>query len=271
MNLWRKILHLDRRWIFLTVAVVVALPIVFPLGLPVFVTPEVRGVFEEIDKLSEGSAVLVGFDYEPASAPECDPMADALLQHCFRRNLRVVGVTILPVGVGTGENALARNSQKMGRKRGRHYTYLGFKAEKFASIIGMGLSLQNTFQTDRYGNRTSELEVMQGLRKLSDFDYMVDIHDDNTLEDWVLYAHQPHGLRIGSMCTAVMAPGYYPYLNAGQITGIVGGLKGASEYEKLLGVRAAASEGMDSQAIIHILVIAMMILGNIAYLKAGRA
>jgi hypothetical protein len=68
------------------------------------------------------------------------------------------------------------------------------------------------------------------------------------------------------MSTAVMAPGYYPFINTGQITGIVGGLKGASEYEKLVGIRADASLGMDSQAVIHVFIVGLMLLGNTAYL-----
>jgi hypothetical protein len=68
----------------------------------------------------------------------------------------------------------------------------------------------------------------------------------------------------------VMAPGSYPFKNAGLITGIVGGLKGGSEYEKLLGIRAKASQGMDSQAVIHMFLIIIMVLGNIAYLMTRK-
>lgn len=266
MDFWHKVLKLDRRWIFLVVAIVVVVPIIWPLGLPVFVTPDVRGVFDEIEKLPEGAPVLIAFDYEPGSTPECDPMAEALLTHCYRKNLRVVGVTTLPVGVGTGENILAKVSQRMGKERGVDYTFLGFKAEQSASIVGLGLSVQNTFQTDRYGNDTSTLPVLAGVEKLADFAYLPVVHDDATLDNWVIYGQQLTGVRVGSLCTAVMAPGSYPFKNAGQITGIVGGLKGGSEYEKLLGIRGAASNGMDSQAVIHIFLIIIMILGNIAYL-----
>jgi hypothetical protein len=269
-DLWKKILKLDRRWIFLVVALVVAAPILFPLGLPVFITQETLGVFETIDTLPEGSPILVGFDYEPASTPECDPMALALLRHCARRNLRVIGVSILPLGVGTGENILSLAAEETGMVRGEDYTFLGFKAEQFPSIIGMGISLQNTFPTDRYGNDTSTLPVLEGVSKLSDFAYMVDIHDDNTIEYWVLYGHALYGLPMGSMCTAIMATGNYPFLDAGQINGIVGGLKGGSEYEKLLGLRGAASKGMDSQAVIHLFLAGLMILGNIAFLRSRK-
>jgi hypothetical protein len=57
---------------------------------------------------------------------------------------------------------------------------------------------------------------------------------------------------------------------------MLGGLKGAAEYEKLnedSGVRQErkrASIGMGSQSIAHILMIALIILGNIGYFITQR-
>jgi hypothetical protein len=219
MSFWHRVLRLDRRWIFLVVAAVVAIPIIHPLELPVFVTPDVRGVYDEIEKLPEGSPVLIPFDFEPGSTPECDPMAEAVLTHCFRKNLRVIGVTTLPVGVGTGESVLSRVSRRMGKELGTDYTFLGFKAEQSASIVSLGLSVQNTFRTDRYGNDTSTLPVLRGIARLADFAYVPVIHDDATLDNWVIYGQQLTGVRVGSLCTAVMAPGSYAFKNAGLING----------------------------------------------------
>ena len=62
-----------------------------------------------------------------------------------------------------------------------------------------------------------------------------------------------------------MASDAYPYLNAGQLEGLLGGLSGAAEYEKLIGVPGTATIGMDAQSIAHILIILLIALGNIAY------
>jgi len=270
MNFADKILKLDRRWVFLVGAIGTAIPIIQPLNLPVYVTPEVRGVFDEIEKIPEGSAILIAFDYEPGSTPECDPMSVAVLRHCFRRNLRVIGVTILAVAVGPAERVLTQVANEMGKERGKDYTFLGFKSDRAPTVVGMSISIQRTFQTDRYGNETASLPVLQGVGKLADFPYMVEIADDSILEYWIMYAHDTVGLKIGSCCTAVIASGIYPFLNSGQLTGIVGGLKGASEYEKLVGFRGMASRGMDSQAVIHIFIIVLMVVGNIAFLVSRK-
>ena len=35
-------------------------------------------------------------------------------------------------------------------------------------------------------------------------------------------------------CTAVIAPDLYPFVQSGQVTGILGGLRGAADYEVLV-------------------------------------
>lgn len=270
-GLWHRLQRIDRRLIFLLVAVAVAVPVLVPLHLPVYVTKDVRGVFDAIDGLPARAPVLLAFDYEPGSTPECDPLALALLRHCFERDLRVIGVTLLQVGVGTGENALALAAREYGKTLGVDYTFLGFKAQNFAPVVDLGIDLTRAFRQDRYGNDTAALPVLQGVRRLADFAYVAVIHDDSTINLWVVYGQEPHGVRMGALCTAVMAPGNYPYLHAGQLTGIVGALKGASEYEALLGRRDRAARGMDAQSVVHILLIAMMALGNLGYLMTHRS
>jgi len=83
--------------------------------------------------------------------------------------------------------------------------------------------------------------------------------------------------------TAVGAPKYYAYLNAGQMVGMVGGMKGAAEYEKLLAASHpqlaqfyrstrgfTATKGMDAQTVIHFVIILFILIWNIAYLQTQQ-
>ncbi|MFQ5905459.1 MAG: hypothetical protein ACE5JA_02710, partial [bacterium] len=88
---------------------------------------------------------------------------------------------------------------------------------------------------------------------------------------WVLYAGVRYHQQVGVGTTAVSAAQYYPWLQTGQFVGMLGGLKGAAEYERLnekMGIRQArkrATIGMGSQSIAHLLMIVLIVLGNIAY------
>ncbi len=283
MNIFDRILKLDRRIIYLLILIAVIIPIIFPLNLPVFVTQDVRGVYDEVDKLPSGSKIFVTVDYEPGSTPEMDPMAKAVLMHCFMKNLKVVAISYFADGAGVGETLfkdvalLYKNETGKEIVNGVDYTFLGYKPGNYAMIIGLSQDLFGAAPEDHYGNKTKGLKILEGIKTLSDFPYLVCLHDDAYLDSWIIYGHERTGIKMGSCCTAIMATGSYPFFNAGQITGIVGGLKGASEYEKLVNDNylttvnlKSARQGMDSQSVIHVLIIFLMILGNVAYLGKTR-
>lgn len=265
MDWLRRLSKIDRRIIFLVVIIAVAIPIIFPLKLPVYITNEVRGVYDVIEKLPPGSAIMLVFDYEPASTPELDPMAIAILKHCYSRNLRVIGTTTYASGSGIAEKWVTTIGKQYGKVNGIDYVNLGYKAGGYAVVIGLGTDLYNTFPADYNGKSTKNLEVLKDIKTLKDIAYLIVLHDDSSVFTWITYGYERYGIKIGTGCTAVMAPGNYPAMQAKQVTGIIGGLKGASEYEKLVGYRSSGSEGMDSQSVIHIFIIGLIIFGNISY------
>jgi hypothetical protein len=261
----------DRRYIYVVLFIAVAIPIFFPFNLPVFITKEVRGVFDELEKLPEGSTLLLVFDYEPASSAELDPMAIAILRQCYSKNIKVVAMSVwIASGAGLAEKWLDAVGKEYGKVPGKDYTNLGYKAGTYAVVIGMGENLRETFPKDYNGKDINQLEVMNGIETLKDFPYMVCLHDDGSVFWWTLYGYERYGIKIGAGCTAVMAPGNYPPYQAQQLTGIIGGLKGASEYEKLMGYRGSGSAGMDSQSVIHIFIIGLLIFGNIVYFTTRK-
>src|SRR5207253_4690838 len=76
----RWMVSIDRRIIFLLIALATLLPLLHPFGLPIKVSPEVRGVYDYIESLPEGSVFLLSLDFDPSSKPELEPQAIALLR-----------------------------------------------------------------------------------------------------------------------------------------------------------------------------------------------
>ena len=79
-----------------------------------------------------------------------------------------------------------------------------------------------------------------------------------------------YGMLLSSGSTAVQAPQIYPYLNAGQLNGILGGMSGAAEFEKVTNYPGKGTKYMLSQSFSHMVVIAFIIIGNIAFFRSGR-
>ena len=274
MDFVTVILNLDRRIIYTIVALLVALPLIWPLSLPIRPTPEVKGIFDQIDQLHEGDHIMISADFDPASKPELLPMLEAVLAHCFARGVKPHLLTLWPSGPGLAQTAIERQAKKFGKVSGEDYCFLGFRYGTVAVVLGMVSSIPDTFTTDFYGKPTKAMTIYQEANRIADMSYIIDIAAGATVEMWVMYAAEPQGVPIGASCTAVSATGYYPLLQAHQITGLAGGMKGSAEYETLLIGKYGksfnippgdATKGMDAQSAVHIFIVLAIVVANICY------
>src|SRR5262245_4709909 len=123
----KALLNLDRRWVFLFMGLCVLVPLLRPISLPI--TPGVPATrfYERLEALPAGSRILVSGDYDPASAPELQPMMMALLDQAFRRNLKVVAMELWPQGPSLVDLALRQKAEEYHKEYGVDYVNLGFK------------------------------------------------------------------------------------------------------------------------------------------------
>ncbi len=256
-------MRFDRRYIFLAIAVAVAVPMLFPIGLPVAVTDETRQVYDRIENLAPGDVVMFSFDHEASSLPEVRPLAEAVLTHCFRRGVKVIGLALFAEGAAVGYDILKDVGEREDKTYGEDYLYLGYRPQYSAAILGMGESIAEVFPADYDQTPYEELPLGQRVKSYADIELVVSVADGSLPTYWVEYAQARYGQRIVAALTAVMVTAYNPYLEAGQLDGILGGLKGAAEYEKLLGQPAAGTRGMDAQSLAHLTIAILIILGNI--------
>jgi hypothetical protein len=270
-NFAHYMLTLDRRWIFLLIAIVTLIPLLYPIGLPIRVSPEAQKVYDYIERLPEGTVVLLSLDFEPAGKPELYPMAIALLHHAFQKHLKVVGMTLWPAGTGMAESIFTQVAQENNKEKGVDYVFLGYAPGEANAIISMGQDLYAAFPTDYYGTAITELPLLKNVRTLRDVHYVISLSVGFPgLDTWYVYGKEKYGFELGGGCTAVSVPRFYPLLDTGQINGLLGGLRGAAEYEVLLQREGKAIAGMDAQSATHFLIIVLIAVCNIFYLLAGR-
>jgi hypothetical protein len=281
-----KLLNLDRRWIFLLVLVGVTVPIIIPIGLPVTTTGSTRAAFEYIEALKPGDVLWISYDYGPSSAPENDPMAEAVMRQCFVKRVRVIICALYPLGgLQLATNSLAKVAAEFPHLQyGTDYVNLGYKDGPAAVMRRMGDDIAGAFPTDVNGTPLARLPVMKGVHSLRQVDVVVTVATGLIGEYWITQAHQQSGVPVIIGPTAVSAPKYYAFLNAGQIVGMLSGMKGAAEYEKLVAAKHpqlgefyrstllfTATKGMDGQTVIHIVIILFILVGNLAYIARRAA
>ena len=271
MSLYEKFLHIDRRIIFILVAAFVIIPLIVPLGLAVTTSPPVENVYNAVEELPPGTPVIVSVDYDPSTQPELSPMTVAVLRHCFSRDLPVIITSLHPGGPGLALDISDRVSTEMGAKYGEDYVFLGYKVGTSAVILSMGQDFRVTFPADYFNTPLDEIPMMKDIKNYDDIGLAVTMSGSTFPEVWVAYAHERYGQEIAAGVTAVMAADYYPFLQTGQMVGLIGGLKGAAEYEKLINRPDDGLKGMDAQTMVHLFVVFVILLGNIAYLFVHRA
>ncbi len=272
MSFPEKMLRIDRRIIFFVIGLCTLVPLLYPVGLPIKGTPEVRAVYDYIESLPDGSVFLLSMDFDPASKPELEPQAIALLRHAFSRNLRVIAMTLWLPGTGLAEQTVNRVAQELGKVNGEDYVFLGYSPGVGALIIGMGQDLYKAFPSDYYGNPTKKLAVLKDVPNLRHVNYVVSLAAGTPgVETWYLFGKDKYQFELGGGCTGVIAPGLYPLLRSGQINGLIGGMRGAAEYELLIDQSGSAVAGMDAQSATHFAIIVLVILCNTFYFMTRRA
>ncbi|HCM14464.1 MAG: hypothetical protein WCY87_05895 [Candidatus Cloacimonadales bacterium] len=242
MNIFERMQKLDRRWIYIVVALAIIIPLMIPYDSDNVTTPPTENLYQMIDSFAgrEDRAILMSFYHDAATMPELFPMEVAILRHCFERNVKVFTLTWFPAGAPIIDYAINSVKEEFPDiQSGVDYCNFGYKPQAFAMVLGMGDNIANTMNTDAEGRKLENLPIMKGINNYSEMNLAIEFSGSSAGGMWITYARPKYGLNVAVGVTAVMAADMYPYLQSGQLIGMLSGLKGAAEYEKLVDIFAA--------------------------------
>ena len=262
-----KIGSIDRRWIFLIIAAVVIVPLIFPVGLPIRPTDTTKNVYDSIEKLPAGSKVLLSVEYSPSTRPENHPMTISILRHLFKNNHKVFITCLWPDGQFMAQDAINQVAkQEFNKTYGVDYVFLGFRPGNEAVVKGIVSNLRKLYTVDVYQKKIDEIPLMKGINNFKDFDFLFSSSAGfpGTIE-WVQYASDPTGIPMASGVTSIQVNEVMPYVQAGQMVGVLAGMPGAAEYEALINQKGTATSGMDAQSVAHLVIVLFIILGNVSF------
>ena len=264
MTLAERLESFDRRWIFLIVGLLVMLPLIWPVPLPLTISPRAQKFYDAIEALPEGTTVLLACDYDPGAKPELVPMTRTVLRHLFARHCKAVITCLWNGGPGLVDQTVREVGREQGKVYGVDYVDLGYKAGYEAVMVLMGQSIPNTFPTDQSGGASPSYPIMQGIRNYSNFPLLISISAGYPgTKEYVQQVEGRFHIKIIAGVTAVSAPEFYAYLQSGQLQGLLGGMAGAAEYERLRGESGAATRGMVPQSFAHVFIALCIIAGNV--------
>jgi hypothetical protein len=271
---------LDRRVIFLLIALAVIIPLIVHYTTAIPPSVIVQTLFDKMESLPPGSKILFSFDYGPSTVPENQPMANAFVRHALERGHRVYLMALWPTGARQSQQLIEEliEVEYPNKVEGEDWIHLGYKAGNQGLINTLMSDFKAMYTTDIAGRSIEEFPMMDEIRTLMDFDLVLALGSGFPgTKEWIQFAGDPGNIPVGGGTTAVMAPLLFPYYPR-QMVGLLGGLQGAAEYESALIEKyphlsqrsRIASESMGPQVTAHLVIVGFIVVGNITYLIERR-
>ncbi len=252
-----------RSIIYLIIATAVVVPLLVQStwsGSKLAATSSTIDMYNTIESLPADSAVLVSHDYEAALAGEMSPQATAVLGHLMARHIRLLNVSLTAEGARLSQQVLDELAEAYQYEYGKDYLNLGY-------VVGV-----------EGGPRS----VVEGLGDPGWTDFVGDIADISLIVEfagapeylrlWLEQVQGPYQVPMVAGVSATVDPFARPYYQnqpQPQLLGMVTGLVGAAEYERHSGRPGPALASMDSQSVVHVAIVLLILGGNVAYF-AGK-
>ena len=273
----RTLANLDRRWIYVLVFASAIVPMILHVKLPSAApSTNVIALYRQIQSLPDGSTVLASFDFEAGGETELGPLALVTLRQLFRKKCHVLALALWPIGSTEARKYLglvASEFKKEGHPltNGVDYVNLGYKPGGQIVIRQMESGFSTAFPTDVDGRPYDSIPMLAKVNSFRDVSFVLSYSVGTPgIKEWVNVLTTDYGLKVGGGVTAVSAPEMMPYLDSGQVTGLASGLRGAADYETLVGQPGPATLGMTVQNFVHLLILLLIFTSNVVYFLGRR-
>jgi hypothetical protein len=244
-------------WIFVLMGLGVVIPLLFGWSLPArppALWPGVEAAFAEIDALESGARVQILWAYDPATAGELDLVSAAVLRHLLDRQPTLEVVSLLPNGPATAQRLLAG----IERERLSELTVAGARRTVEARFLPGGATVLPLL-----ASQPADLAIVFAAQA-------------EDVQHWLEQVAPVNRTPVLAVTAAGADPPLRPYLDSGQLVGLVSGFDGAYHYGELLGRRAAPDDVRNlrlqiaGQSYGALAIVAIIVLGNLAALLVGR-
>ena len=261
----------DARYVWFVLYLILILFTVFPVSLPMEISPPSQAAYDFVESLPDGSLVMCVVEYGGPGVM-WHPFAMALLHQLEIKDVRVVFLCDHLPYVTWIDEVIDDSGYRANREYGVDYVNLGFLAGDEAGAAALATDPHGVYVEDYYGNDIDTLEIMDDFNHATDIDLVVTIEDVGLcMAGFMRQWQEPYGVPL---FPHVKTGGYRSILTfwtAGNIVGGTDGEIGGAMYENLVGRPGKASAVMTTSSVCHFLFVAMIILGNINYFyKRGK-
>lgn len=257
----------DPRLLHVLLFVSMASFLVFPTGFPVYINNYTKGLYDYIEGLPPGSIVAVSVDFSASAYDESGPVLEATVIHMFRRNLKLVFVGYNQDVPMLSEKALIKLARYTSNKvYGEDYVVLPYVVGADTGLASFGRDPHGMFKKDYRGNDIDKLPLMDRVHHARDFSLAISYGAGQMGQAYVRQWHIPYGVKVADCGSALFLANIITDYESGLIVGGAVAVRGAAEYERLIGVLGDGTRNMDSINASHLMVVLAIAAANVRFL-----
>ena len=232
---WDSVQFCDPRILYALFAIVVLAFEMIKVNLPVPDPVWVGKLYDKVEKLPQDKAVLIDCDYGAGNRGECEGQFKAMIQHLFARDIKFIVLTWTHNAEGQklGRQVLEEVAAKMNKKPGIDYVMLQ------AIVNAGGVTLQSLSKDihgfvikDINGVDLAEIPMMQSVRSIADISLIYRVAYSWGGIPWIGFVQSVYGTPFAAGSAGIESSTAYPYLDSGQLCGLLAGAAGAAAYEQ---------------------------------------
>lgn len=270
-DLMKTLATYDRRWVYLTLFLVVTLPLLRPIGMPISVSPDTVQYYEAINTIGDGDKVLFTLNTEFSGYNEIQSGIIASMRVFIENGAKICVAVGHPEATGIPElvfNKLETELEENGYEYGEDYVILGYVMPNEASVASMAQDFQSAVTQDWLGRPIDDTFLTE-IETYEDWDLIADF-TTGLATTFLLNHFALRGTPMTVNCIGVMIASQKPYVDSGVYLAILQSMRGGAELEFLTGHPGPGMTAMDAFTFGHYMLLLFIIAGNIGYYGYSR-
>jgi len=269
----RFLATIDIRIVYFLLFVVVVGPLLYPIGMPISVSPDTVEFHDVIAEMGPDDIVLLHLGTEFSGWNELSAGSTASMRMLIEQGAKVAIISAHPEAISISPllyNSLSDVMDANDYKYMEDTIDLGYMHPNEAAVASTASDFHGTVRTDYLG-ASIEGTFLDDINTAEDWSLIVDIQTGVQSAAMLNHYRVSYGAPIAKHCIGVSVPGAKADLDAELLVGVLPSLRGGAELETLIGAKGPGVAAMDAFSIAHYMLLIFVVLGNIGYFGYQRS
>jgi hypothetical protein len=230
------------RWVISLLLLLVVGSVVFTgtqgFPLPGAVPNETIGAIRAVESVPADAPVLLVFDYQPSTVGEMEATGASLLDHLLLlKHPHLVLLSTSPTGSALAERFMSTALAQRAYARNLQYLDLGYLPGGLTGVYAFAQNPSATVPLGADSKPVWQSAILSPITRFSDFAAVIVLTDSvEAGRTWIEQTALSRGKSLMVIAASAQAgPMFLPYVDSGQVSGIVSGVNGAAGAEQANG------------------------------------